>query len=185
MKTLMLGLMSLNLLVWSIPLSAQDETKAIVCKQTYALCSAAKCTPNPRDNKKAICYCDNYDGLSAGTVSCEKRKPYQDSMGVMHVVSTFSFENDKLKGMTCPSGTRWTNCVNAPCTIDPTDSKKSICNCPIVATGEIIVFGANCNKHTGENNFWSGALTTSHNFLGEALAKAKKIAPVKFDMCQP
>lgn len=178
-------LVTMLLCLYSLQIQAQAVKKAIVCNQTYALCSAAKCTPDPRDNKKAICYCDNYQGLSAGTISCEKRKPYQDKMNVTHIVSTFSFENDGLKGMTCESGTRWTNCVNAPCTVDPTNPKKSICSCPIEKTGEIIVFGAKCNKHTCQNNFWSGALTTSHNFLGKALAKAKGIKPVTFDMCQP
>lgn len=169
--------------LFSVQAIASNE-KAIVCKQAYALCSAAKCIPDPRDSSHAICYCDNYQGMSAGTISCEQRKPSTDKMGVKHVVSTFSFNNDNLTGMTCPSGTVWANCVNAPCTVDPTDSKKSICSCPLVNKGETLVFGAKCDKHTCENYYWSGALTSSHNFLGDALAKEAGKAKPQFKMCQ-
>lgn len=181
-KILQWGLLLL-LPVLSLSVFSAPGKQAIVCKQAYALCSAAKCIPDPRDKGHAICHCDNYKGLSAGTVSCKKRKPYVDKMGAQHVVSTFSYKNNNLKGMTCPSGTAWTNCVNAPCTVDPTNAKKSICSCPVVRTGEIIVFGAKCNKHTCDNYYWSGALTSSHNFLGDALAKAKGEQRPSFKMC--
>jgi hypothetical protein len=173
----------LMLALFSMQALAAAE-KAIVCKQAYALCSAAKCIPDPRDSTHAICNCDNYDGLSAGTVSCDARKPSIDDMGVNHLVSTFSFENDALEGMTCPSGSVWANCVNAPCSVDPTDPKKSICSCPLVDKGETLVFGAKCNKHTCDNYYWSAALTSSHNFLGDALAKEAGKPKPTFKMCQ-
>lgn len=156
----------------------------VICKQAYALCSAAKCIPDPRHTHYAICDCDNFEGLSAGTISCKKRKPYTDPMHVKHVVSTFSFKHANLTGMHCPSGTVWSNCVNAPCAVDPDNAKKSICSCPLVKKGEVLVFGARCYKASCNTHFWSAALTEDNNFLGEALAKASpnKKKP-SFKMC--
>lgn len=144
--------------------------KAIICDQAYALCSAAKCIPDPARKGYAICSCATYDGVSAGTISCKKRKPYTDKYNVKHVVSTFSFKNIKKPNLVCPTGTPWTNCVNAPCSVDPTDPSKSICSCPIETTGPIFTFGGNCDTSTCSKAFWSGALLSDNNWLGKALA---------------
>lgn len=143
----------------------------IVCKQRYALCSAAKCIPSPDNPKRAICQCENFNGYSVGLKSCKERAPSKEE-GFTHLTSTFSFRNKMDPVMNCPSGTYWTNCMDAPCMSDPRNPDKSICSCPIEKSKtSLVTFGGDCQTHTCSNYFWSGALDASNSSFQETLAK--------------
>lgn len=152
--------------------SEATPATAIVCDQAYALCSAAPCLPDPRNPDMGICMCDVFDGPSAGLESCEKRKPFTGKDNAEHIVSTFSFKHVKSPNLICPSGTLWANCVDAPCTINPTDPSRALCSCPFSETGQVATFGGACNPATCKTAHWSAALTSTHNELGTALAAA-------------
>lgn len=155
---------------------AHATTKApIICNQTYALCSAAKCIPDPSVTGNAICSCETKKDLSVGNKSCKARKPHTDN-NITYIVSTFSFKNKSDPVMSCPANTFWTNCMDAPCTIDPMDPSKSICSCPIVQSKQAIVtFGGGCDTSTCENSFWSGAIPADNTQFQATLAKQANI----------
>ncbi|MFT3742279.1 MAG: hypothetical protein QM752_06395 [Gammaproteobacteria bacterium] len=154
---------------------AAMQTIPIVCNQEYALCTSAPCIPDPRHSNYAICACVVEKGDSVGYKACEQRAPTQDHFKVRHIVSTFSFvQFSTKKSMTCSKGTPWTNCVDSPCTIDPMDSTKAICSCPIKHDQEFFTFGGHCDTSTCVTGFWSGATTsTGASFRNVLLEKLK------------
>jgi len=132
--------------------------KNTICNQQYALCTSAKCIPDPTNPNKAICFCEVHEGKSLGDIPCEQRYAHTDSHGIRHVLSTFSFDDfASKKAMVCPSGMPWTNCLDQPCTVDPTDCTKAICECKIVRSGAFETFGGDCDLATCESGYWSGA----------------------------
>ncbi len=159
-------------LIVSLLMSASyaSQTKPIVCKQEYALCTSAPCIPDPRHPNYAICACVVLNGNSVGYKDCKQRLPKQDPFNVKQVISTFSFEQFKTKkSMTCAKGTPWTNCVDAPCTVDPMDPTKSICSCKISHDQAYFTFGGGCDTTTCTTGFWSGATSSAGTLLRNAL----------------
>lgn len=135
------------------------SSKTRLCKQPYALCTSARCVPQPGNPKQAICFCEVEDGESMATVSCRKLKPSVDENGIGTVYSTFSLKQfvEGKKVMKCPQGTPWTWCLNKRCTIDPSNPKKAVCVCDVVRSGEWITLGGNCDTSTCETGYLSGA----------------------------
>ncbi len=151
---------------------ASNTPMAIICDQTYALCTSAACIPDPVNSKNAICDCEVYQGKSAGYNSCSQRKPYLDQYKVMHVISTFSFEQFATKkSMTCPQGFLWTDCVDHSCTVDPKNKQRALCNCKIHSSKSFITFGGECNQQNCKTGFWSGATESTSKGLRQALMK--------------
>lgn len=155
-----------------------------LCKHQYALCTSAICVPEPGDPTKAVCFCDVEEGTSMSTVSCDSIKPSTDSNGIRTVYSTFSLEQFTAgkKGMKCPAGTPWTWCLNKRCTVDPTNSKRAICVCDVLRTGEWMTLGGNCDTSTCKTGYWSGAAMSDFDdgviFLSKALGINQ--SPVKW-----
>lgn len=154
------------------------------CNQQFALCTSAKCIPQPGDETKAICICDVEDGPSLATVPCKTLRPNTDANGIRTVYSTFSLKQyvDGKKAMKCPSGTPWTWCLNKRCTVDPADPKKAICICDVMRTGEWTTLGGNCDTTTCETSYWSGASLEDNKEGSAFLIKelGLKKSPVKW-----
>ena len=130
-----------------------------LCKGTYALCSAAKCIPDPADPSQAICFCEVLEGASVGFLPCEKLAKRTLAHGVVQLHSTYSpmaYEQG-MKAMTCPAGTPWTDCMDAVCTVDPQNPSKAVCICPVKRTEEWVTDGGGCDTSTCETGYWSGA----------------------------
>jgi hypothetical protein len=146
-----------------------------LCKHQYALCTSAICVPQPGDPSKAVCFCDVEEGVSMSTVPCESIRPSTDANGIRTVYSTFSLEQFRAgkKGMKCPEGTPWTWCLNKRCTVDPFNSKKAVCVCDVLRTGEWMTLGGNCDTSTCKTGYWSGAALKDFDdgvsFLSKAL----------------
>ena len=163
-----------------------SKEQMYLCKHQYALCTSARCVPQPGDATKAICFCDVEDGSSMGTIPCDRLSPSTDAEGVRTVYSTFSFHQygEGKRNMICPEGTPWSWCLNKRCTVDPADPKKAICTCDVVHTGKWLTLGGNCDPSTCETGYWSGATINAHDegiaFLTKALGLAE--SPVKW--CQ-
>jgi hypothetical protein len=157
-----------------------------ICDQQYALCTSAICVPQPGDATKAICVCDVQEGKSMSTALCNTLQPSTDENGIRTLYSTFSLQqfNQGKKGMKCPSGTPWTWCLNKRCTVDPSNSKKAICLCDVVRTGEWITLGGNCDTSTCATGYWSGATLKDYKESGLFMTKALGLdaSPVKW--CQ-
>jgi len=138
---------------------ASSQLHAIVCEQTYALCTSAPCLPDPKNPSQSICDCAVNHGKSAGFTSCEKRKPYLDQYKSTHLVSTFSFEQFTDKNfLSCPKGMPWSNCVDMPCTVNPQNANRAVCLCQLNATQAFFTFGGNCESSSCSTGFWSGAI---------------------------
>jgi hypothetical protein len=159
------------------------DAKNRVCDHEYALCTSAPCVPLPGDAKKAICSCVVEEGKSLSTLSCDRLKPSMDPYGIRTVYSAFSLQQFQagMKVLKCPSGTAWTWCLNKRCTVNPADSKKAICTCDVVRTGEGLTAGGDCNTATCETAYWSAAPPSDFEsgtaFMIKALGLAE--SPVK------
>ena len=162
----------------------QQKMSATLCNQTYALCSAARCIPDPRQTGYAICHCEVINGISVGFTSCQKRTPVTNDDNTLRIISTFSFENGTKSSMICPNGTLWTDCIDAPCTVNPENSKKAICSCPIKTKSVMITFGGYCKTSTCNTGFWSGATPETSSFLRNTLEKALKFKPQVAKKCR-
>jgi hypothetical protein len=160
----------------------KSDAKNQLCEHQYALCTSARCVPQPGDPSKAICFCDVEEGKSMSTVACDKLKPSTDDQGVRTVYSTFSLKqfSDGKKGMKCPDGTPWTWCLNKVCTVDPADPKKAICICDVVRKGEWMTLGGDCKTATCKNAYWSAApladFESGNAFMTKALGLDKSPA---------
>lgn len=153
-----------------------------LCKQQYALCTSARCIPDPGNPGKAICFCDVETGPSMASVPCNELAPSTDKHGVRTVYSTFSFKQfvQGKKGLKCPAGTPWTFCLNKRCTVDPANPGKAICVCDIERTDPWMTLGGDCDPATCKNAYWSGAalddFAGANAFLTRALGLEKSPA---------
>ncbi len=152
----------------------QSTGKNTLCKQQYALCTSARCIPQPDDPTKAICLCDVEEGASMSTVPCNTLRPSTDENGLRTIYSTFSLKQftQGKRSMKCPDGTPWTWCLNKRCTVDPANPQRAICICDVKRTGEWTTLGGNCNTATCETSYWSGATLDDSNQGNAFLTKA-------------
>jgi hypothetical protein len=156
-------------------ISYAAPNKPIVCTQEYALCTSAPCIPDPRHSDYAICSCIIENGKSVGYKSCKQRMPKQDQFKAKQVISTFSFEQFKTKkSMACAKGMPWTDCVDAPCTVNPRDPAKAICSCKISHDQAYFTFGGGCETKTCATGFWSGATESAGTLLRNALLEVTR-----------
>ncbi len=155
--TLCLSLIAVLLVAYGC--KRASGVKMLLCTHPYALCTSARCIPQPGDPSKAICTCDVEEGESMSTTPCHALLPSTDKHGIGTIYSTFSYKQyrDGKKVMKCPGGTPWTWCLNKRCTVDPGDPKKAICLCDVVRSSEEwITFGGDCDVSTCNTAYWSG-----------------------------
>jgi len=158
------------------------DAKNQLCNHEFALCTSARCIPQPGDPTKAICFCDVEEGKSMSTVSCDALKPTTDDNGVKTVYSTFSQKQflDGKKGHDLPRRDAVTWCLNKRCTVDPGNPKKAICVCDVVRTGESMTLGGDCDTATCKTAYWSAApladFDSGNDFMTKALGLEKSPA---------
>lgn len=162
------------------------STQNQLCKQQYALCTSAPCVPQPGDPTQAVCSCVVEEGMSMSTAPCSTLQPTTDSNGIRTVYSMFSLEQFKTgkEGLKCPSGTPWTWCLNKRCTVDPADSKKAMCVCDVVRTGEWMTLGGNCDTSTCTTGYWSGAPMADFESGNAFMTKALGLEQSPAKWCQ-
>lgn len=133
--------------------------KGLVCASVYALCTSAKCIPDPlAPEERAICSCEVTSGVNFGFSTCEKRLPITGKYDAKRVISTYSFAQAPVKPvMACPTGKPWTDCLDQPCIVDPADPLKAACSCKIKRTGAFVTYGGGCNTLTCDTAYWSAA----------------------------
>jgi hypothetical protein len=159
--------------------------KNYLCNQQFALCTSAPCIPQPGNPDVAICACDVEEGPNLATVPCDEVKPSTDANGVRTVYSQFTltqFEQGK-KGMSCASGTPWSQCLNKICTVDPADPTKAICACDVVRTGAWQTAGGNCDTATCTTAYWSGALLADSKNNAEFMMDELKVEASAVSAC--
>ncbi len=131
-----------------------------LCNQSFALCTSAPCIPQPGNPDVSICVCDVEEGPNLATVPCDTVQPSTDANGVRTLYSQFALTQFQqgMKGLRCPSGTPWSQCLNKICTVDPANPDKAICACDIVRSGDWQTAGGACEAATCGTAYWSGAL---------------------------
>jgi hypothetical protein len=166
-------------LVFTLTACTTLTNKPVICNQEYALCTSARCIPDPRHSGYAICDCVVEKGTSVGFSNCTTRAPVKTQYQTQQITSTFSFAQfSSKKSLTCPQGF-WTNCVDSPCTIDPINHKHAICNCPIEASQSYMTFGGDCKMNTCTTGFWSGASKAVSTSLQSAMLANSKNNPTR------
>lgn len=162
-------------LILNFSFGSSYAAKPIICNHEYALCTSARCVPDPRHPSYAICHCVVKKGASAGYKTCAERAPTQDQYKTTQIISTFSFAQFAVKKfMSCQAGAPWTNCLDAPCTVDPKDHNRAICSCKIDNTQSFVTLGGECNTTTCTTGFWSGATEAASITLRDALSETIK-----------
>ncbi|HEV7516653.1 MAG TPA: hypothetical protein VGR07_10170 [Thermoanaerobaculia bacterium] len=160
----------------------------VVCEGRYALCIAAACTPIPSWNAqtgkmqttRALCECVVANGPSLGDLPCAARAPQGDGR---FLVSTYSFgETATHPTMTCVTGTPWASCYDQPCVVDPKDSSKAQCTCPVRTTGEYQTLGGSCDKSKC-GTLWSAATPEAMQEAGKLLAGGEGLKAVPANSC--
>ncbi|WP_197933204.1 hypothetical protein [Legionella antarctica] len=166
----------LILAFFTVTAHAVSKASPIICSQEYALCTSAPCIPDPRHPDYAICSCVIETGDSVGYQTCAKRVPQKGGFKIKHLTSTFSFKQfNNRKSMSCPRGKPWTDCLDAPCTINPMNKKKAICSCKINHDQNFVTFGGGCDTTTCVTGFWSGATATTSRALRKSLLEKLNI----------
>jgi peroxiredoxin len=128
---------------------------AHLCDQRFALCTDAPCVPSKTDPGIVICSCVVEDsGYSVGFKSCDERAPSGDSL---HSNFSTALVTSTTRSLTCPAQYQWANCLDVPCTVDPTDPTKVNCDCLLVKTGPSVTFGGNCDTGSCSSVIWSAA----------------------------
>ncbi len=166
------------------PMLSYAQT-GIVCEQKYALCTSAPCLEIPGSDNKALCFCKVETGKSFGTVPCDQRKPSTGKHGEQQIVSTFSLkELSYKKGLICPSGTPWTNCLNMPCIVDPNNPDKAVCSCKINRTGKYFTMGGNCDPKSCKTMIWSAATPGQFHIGANSMMKALGLTELPGESCE-
>ena len=70
------------------------DMKPVVCDQDYALCTSARCIPDPRNPDNAICDCVVSKGKSVGYKTCAEREPNKNKYKATRLISTFFHLNN-------------------------------------------------------------------------------------------
>jgi hypothetical protein len=164
---------------------AQAQGGINVCPpQVFALCSYAPCRPIPGDPTKALCDCEVFDDVAVGNLSCGARMPQPGPYGLTQVFSAFSLiEIPARPLMTCPAGTVWTQCLDAPCFVDPTNPNKAACTCQVQTTETAQTYGGNCDTATCATSFWSAATPAQVQGGIDAIAEYLGIEPPQNRVC--
>lgn len=159
------------------------------CVSGFALCTSAPCIPDPRDpTNTAICTCEVTSGPNyAAQTACEDREPTsvsRDGKTITLTVSTYSFVQAATKPvMTCADGALWTDCLDAPCTVDTKDPLRAICACDIVTSGEFVTYGGSCNTNTCATAVWSAATVKAFQEGSANLRAFMQLAEVPAQYC--
>jgi hypothetical protein len=129
-----------------------------LCSQPYALCTKAPCQLAAEGASVATCSCLVEDGYSLGFTACSERAPQGSS-----VISTFSTIDvtASTRSLVCPDGERWADCLDMPCEIDANDPSRAFCLCQVVASGEFVTIGGDCDASTCSSVIWSANTTDS------------------------
>jgi hypothetical protein len=160
-------------IAWVTGAYAADRNP-IVCKQQYALCTSAPCTPDPKHAGYATCECVVLQGDSVGYKTCAERAPIQVSNQSKKIISTFSFaQYASKKFLTCAAGLPWTNCLDSLCSVDPHQPNHAKCDCPIETKSAFITLGGDC-KTTACNGLWSAATVAMGKQMQATLTSAIK-----------
>lgn len=186
MRPAMLGL-ALNILAVCAVLgfAAPAGATNYLCNQAFALCTSAPCIPQPGKPDVSICVCEMQEGPNLATVPCDTVRPSTDANGVRTVYSQFAltqFQQGK-KGLRCPSGTPWSQCLNKICTVDPANPDKAICACDVVRSGEWQTAGGDCQAATCGTAYWSGALLADSRNNADFMMQQLKIATSPAEAC--
>ncbi|WP_346899641.1 hypothetical protein [uncultured Roseibium sp.] len=202
------------LLIFAGGTSFADEASSdgIVCNGYYALCTSARCIPDPRAPLTyGICSCEVRNGTNFGLqTNCGQRIPFQsmndgstkqvDNIAEITTAaaepvslrSTYSFGQAADKSvMKCEAGSAWTDCLDARCTLDPTDPLKAICTCKIGtkdgahADQDFVTFGGDCNTLSCVPSLWSAATIPSFKLGTEVMTNALGLDTAPVSYCSP
>jgi thiol-disulfide isomerase/thioredoxin len=134
---------------------------AWLCNQTYALCTAAQCVPDPKNAGFSICTCRVTRGWSVGFKTCSQRAAKGNTLH-----SNFSMQRTAhRKTMKCTAPGLWVQCLDVVCSVDPDNPSLAKCGCVNNDSGDFYTFGGGCDASTCSSVIWSA---TSAPFPGGA-----------------
>ena len=165
---------SLSLLAVAAPgaTPGAKEPAQTFCQGTYALCIEAACSPIPTRNSfgklatdHALCACDVISGWSMGPTPCAERAERVQGTKTFLTSAFSNLYSARSRVLSCPSlSQEWAYCYGAPCAVDPSDPKKTLCSC-LVKTGPAKILGGHCRPDAC-SQLWVGATPAADEFAG-------------------
>ena len=147
------------------------------CNQPFALCPAAKCSPDPINTNNAYCFCyvENGENYSYGNKTCDELAPYKGKNGEDFIYSTFSpiIASMGFEQIYCPSKGINLNCMNKKCSINPHNPKQAICDCSITNNNGEKWVTWNKKDTVSSCNYLSGGELEQHHIMSDFLKKQK------------
>jgi hypothetical protein len=123
------------------------------CFGAYALCDKAVCKTLP-GGTKVECTCPVEEGVSIANLSQTNGTCTPTQKGGIY--SFFSFKGIQAGSLlACPSGSKWAQCWNAPCELQP-GGKEARCVCPL-CTHSYVTPGGDCNPANCGSQIMVGA----------------------------
>lgn len=157
-----------------------------LCAQTYAHCLTSSC--KPIKSHFVLCQCEVLQGMSISLTPCDKRKIWTDANHIKHLLSAYSFAKiTHNKTMSCAEGNPWADCIDKPCTINPSDPSHALCTCELHTDVAFITLGGNCHTQTCKTGYWSGLNIKMDKLLRKTLAQTpgEITGPVDYTYCDP
>lgn len=134
-----------------IIVTMHQTAMAVVCEGEYALCTAAKCEPNPDNEKEALCVCTAQVGPSIGLESCRSARTVKGEKTInsrYYPVTSY---------LSCPGNKPWADCMDSVCTVDKENPAKAVCVCTIVKNkGKYVLASDSCNKSECSSGLYAG-----------------------------
>lgn len=150
----------------------EQKTSFKVCDSTYALCTAAACTPVEGEKDTVACACEVKTGYSAGQEPCqevtETSKGKQIRSRYYPVKSYAICDNDRP----------WAWCLDKPCIIDKDNPTKASCLCNTVKDqGPYVIVTDTYTDTTCTTGIISSATVTQDHQVTDFLKTNKDLKP--------
>ena len=162
--------------VGAMPSAANAYT---FCKGKYALCTTAKCTPVPGEERAVSCACEVRQGFSAGHDTCKPARPTTDGEFVQSryfPVKSFAI---------CNNDRPWADCLGKACTVDKDDPTKATCACTTYKDqGPYVIVGDTFTPATCSTGIISSATVADHKSVSEFL-KSTPLKPFHVKVLNP
>jgi len=162
-----------------------------ICEGSYALCSAAPCTPTPLADENglsiaptdAVCDCVFAQGANVAPGSCADREAEVDQG---RLVSTYSFGLMAIQPTMICDGGAYTDCFGYPCIVDNDDPTRASCTCAIIDNELDQPFatqGGQCDLDSCRETLWSAATVGADLAANKVLASSMGLSQPPSNWC--
>lgn len=158
----------------------EQQASFKVCESTYALCTAAPCTPVAGKEDTVSCACEVKTGYSAGQEPCQGVKETIEGKQISsryYPVKSYAI---------CDNDRPWAWCLDKPCIVDKDDPTKASCACTTVKDqGPYVIVTDTYTDTTCTTGLISSATVTQDHQVTNFLKTNKDLKPFEIKVLNP